>query len=558
MVIQPPPLAGGVKVVSASSREGGDAHVEQTAKLTPFLDPHMLFHILNWLREKQLYPNEEIDEARIAVLTPTNLLAGISEVCKMSGKSPPFDVESKRQAAIVKHELYDPLVRPFVECIQEMYHLEHPSRSMRESSEWWATTQRASVEASLKEANTPPEEIVKALSLHLPFPEDSAHNVLMMSKSFYESGEYENAFKWLKWCEDRVCETTTDGLNFELRKIMHWGKLSSLVMINQVMNPTAVYDDDIDEQKKKEREKEESNWAMASEQVLKIDELLDDASKILITVKDPSENKSDKDLATAEGTVVRQYSYEQVLLQRTWLLHWALWPIFRYYLPRTTSGQGALPRVSSFPDLANWFLAERTMSLVKLTCPHLIRYYGVWAILNRKTLPNKQFETIIEIFSTSSTGTKDPFSSLLMAGLVLFDYDEAKQKLAECSDAAEADFFLAPLKGVIEEQARLLIFETYCRIHKSINIDMIATQLNMSSETAERWIVNLIRHAKFEAKIDSERNRVEISNQSKDVYHQVKEKCEEVMIRSKGLVDALERQGRDRGRFGDRDNRDNN
>lgn len=32
---------------------------------------------------------------------------------------------------------------------------------------------------------------------------------------------------------------------------------------------------------------------------------------------------------------------------------------------------------------------------------------------------------------------------------------------------------------------------------------MLATKLNMSSDDAEKWIVNLIRNAKLDAKIDA-------------------------------------------------------
>ena len=43
------------------------------------------------------------------------------------------------------------------------------------------------------------------------------------------------------------------------------------------------------------------------------------------------------------------------------------------------------------------------------------------------------------------------------------------------------------------ENSRLMIFETFCRIHQCISISMLAEKLNMSTEEAERWIVNLIR-----------------------------------------------------------------
>lgn len=53
------------------------------------------------------------------------------------------------------------------------------------------------------------------------------------------------------------------------------------------------------------------------------------------------------------------------------------------------------------------------------------------------------------------------------------------------------------------ENARLFIFETFCRIHQCISIKMLAEKLNMTPEEAERWIVNLIRNARLDAKIDS-------------------------------------------------------
>ena len=54
------------------------------------------------------------------------------------------------------------------------------------------------------------------------------------------------------------------------------------------------------------------------------------------------------------------------------------------------------------------------------------------------------------------------------------------------------------------ENARLLIFETYCRIHQCIDLGMLADKLNMEKSAAETWVVNLIRNARLNAKIDSQ------------------------------------------------------
>ena len=72
------------------------------------------------------------------------------------------------------------------------------------------------------------------------------------------------------------------------------------------------------------------------------------------------------------------------------------------------------------------------------------------------------------------------------------------------------DFFLIACLDDFIENARLFIFETFCRIHQCISISMLAEKLNMSPEEAERWIVNLIRNARLDAKIDSKQVNHEI------------------------------------------------
>ena len=61
----------------------------------------------------------------------------------------------------------------------------------------------------------------------------------------------------------------------------------------------------------------------------------------------------------------------------------------------------------------------------------------------------------------------------------------------------------------------------YCRIHQCIDINMLATKLNMDHEAAERWIVNLIRNARLDAKIDSVKSHVLMGNSNPSVYQQV-------------------------------------
>jgi len=50
---------------------------------------------------------------------------------------------------------------------------------------------------------------------------------------------------------------------------------------------------------------------------------------------------------------------------------------------------------------------------------------------------------------------------------------------------------------------------------------MLADKLNMSVAEAERWIVNLIRNARLDAKIDSKMGHVMMGTQAISPYEQV-------------------------------------
>jgi translation initiation factor 3 subunit E len=100
----------------------------------------------------------------------------------------------------------------------------------------------------------------------------------------------------------------------------------------------------------------------------------------------------------------------------------------------------------------------------------------------------------------------------------------------------ENGFLTIPLRDEFLENARLFIFETYCRIHQCIDIGMLSRKLNMKYDDAERWIVNLIRNARLDAKIDSKMGTVVMGTQHPNVYEQIIEKSKQLALRSYTLA----------------------
>ncbi|KAJ7333710.1 Eukaryotic translation initiation factor 3 subunit E [Desmophyllum pertusum] len=70
---------------------------------------------------------------------------------------------------------------------------------------------------------------------------------------------------------------------------------------------------------------------------------------------------------------------------------------------------------------------------------------------------------------------------------------------------------------------------------------MLAEKLNMTTEEAEKWIVNLIRNARLDAKIDSKLGHVVMGTQAPSVYQQVIEKTKGMMSRTQELARNIEK-----------------
>ena len=101
------------------------------------------------------------------------------------------------------------------------------------------------------------------------------------------------------------------------------------------------------------------------------------------------------------------------------------------------------------------------------------------------------------------------------------------------------DYFLTAMKAEFVENARWFIFETYCRIHQCIDLRMLAEKLNMGEEAAERWIVNLIRDARLNAKIDSKAGSVVMGTSFPTAYEQITETAKGLSARTFMLANAV-------------------
>merc|ERR1719360_136847 len=217
----------------------------------------------------------------------------------------------------------------------------------------------------------------------------------------------------------------------------------------------------------------------------------------------------------------------QTLQQRTWLIHWSLFVFFNHPKGRD--------------HIIDLFLYQKPyLNAIQTTCPWILRYLATAVITNKSSRRNVM-KDLIKVIQEESYTYQDPITSFIEDLYVKFDFDGAQSKLRDCENVLVNDFFLCACLGDFVENSRMMIFETFCRIHECITISMLADKLSMSPEDAEKWIVNLIRNAKLDAKIDSKQGTVVMGVETNSPYQQLVEKTKMLSIRSTELKSSIEK-----------------
>jgi hypothetical protein len=233
------------------------------------------------------------------------------------------------------------------------------------------------------------------------------------------------------------------------------------------------------------------------------------------------------------------------LQQRTWVLHWSLF----VYWNDSSNAKGGLEQ------MVDLFHSERYKQAITTNAPHLLRYLVAAVLLCKRRITKKAaagssnaearrlMKNLMYVIQDCSEYS-DPIVEFVNCLCIKFDFDSAQVKLVECEKVLAADFFLCHQTALFMEEARIFVFENYCRIHNKIDLVALGEKLAMDQDQAERWIVDLIRNAdNLDAKIeydDSGGGCVVMGTASQpSMYEQVMERTRDLNARSAALTQTL-------------------
>jgi len=338
---------------------------------------------------------------------------------------------------------------------------------------------------------------------NLQYLKDNYNLTLDQITALYNFGQFQYSYGNYSGAADYLYHFRVLSTDNDLNTSAHWGKLASDILTGK--------------------------WDVALEELDTLREIVDSRSSIPSSLTSTPANESTPALLQ--------------LHSRTWLVHWSLFVYFNHPQGRTL--------------LLETFLSPTYLNTIQTSCPWILRYLATAAVLCRKSASSSTsapatpvssrvrnaLKEIVKVIQMEEYQYQDPITAFLKELYVEFDFEAAQRELTLAERVVADDFFLGDFREDFLDNARYLISEAYCRIHQRIDIGDLSERLNLSRDEGEKWIVNLIRETRMgaDAKINLEKNVIEINRPALPVYQSVIEKTRGLGMRTQALGNAVAR-----------------
>ncbi|ORY84507.1 eIF3 subunit 6 N terminal domain-domain-containing protein [Protomyces lactucae-debilis] len=207
------------------------------------------------------------------------------------------------------------------------------------------------------------------------------------------------------------------------------------------------------------------------------------------------------------------------LRSRTWLLHWALFPLHNAESPKHN-------------ELQELFFTPAYMNALQTSAPHLLRYLTVAVIAAGSPKAgnyNRRLRDLIRALEAEKVYS-DPFTKFALALYSKYDFEGASNLLNQLGQIAASDYFLSSSAEAVTSSFTVAFIEAYFRLHKTADLTTLTRLTHLTEEALVSIINSSLEH--LNADIDTEDGFIEIIRDVSGAQH-----LHDVIQRTKNLVE---------------------
>ncbi|KAF0985228.1 hypothetical protein FDP41_000267 [Naegleria fowleri] len=450
-------------------------------KIIPFLDVHLMFPLLEFLEQNEIYPKQQVQLAAYELSKKTKMLDFQKKKQEELGSEAnitPIDYQKEEKEILDQIENYKQVCEPLL--------------------------------TKLKEYNQNKESIKESLQVYLSG--DSRIKPEMLDKLYdyakfiYETGDYETAAALLSDVKQLYGE-----VNIDKAYMTAWGKLASELMCKE--------------------------WESASAALNDLRELMENRFQQMLQHERSSANAAASSTAPVTTPITKSgvKSVELDLINaRCWFIHWSL---FVAFFDQANGYKVFLDLFFPYPAGTSHPQTDLTSNryisaLFQSNSSYILRYLAVIIILKKrnKTYLNglvkfmEQHLIIRSDFQQQDELLSDPVIQFIYQLNVNHDFKAAYETLITCENILKNDYFTASHVKEFMNQGKNMIFESYAKVsHVFAYGDASKTDFPLDEE----FITSAINSLKIQATVDSEHHRVTVKKHLPNIYQQILERTEE-------------------------------
>jgi PCI domain len=190
-----------------------------------------------------------------------------------------------------------------------------------------------------------------------------------------------------------------------------------------------------------------------------------------------------------------------------------------------------------FDTLFDMFLDEKFLGAIQLGAPVLLRYLVLLYMFayERKSL-KVDHNTLVDIIRNEVCEYKDVFVQFVTTLYIDFDLVAVGDQIQAVSQEVSKDIIFSQHASVVVENCKKMYFEVYCKMYNSVDLTTVATFLGIDKESAEIWIVNLLRKNNISARMSDAGDCIYIGGKANNENENLNKRAKELMSRNKIML----------------------